>query len=131
MLRLLVQVLYVQYIYWIHVHVYQQIITLCNRVKRLVVSVCIIYNYVIKRNDCFAPQCSKNSGLLVCLCIYMPPNLSATPGESQIKRYSSVFYLHVYAPIILWPVPHGFMGSIYVHSYGRPILVCLSAQCIQ
>ena len=36
-------------------------------------------------------------GLLLCLCIYMSPNLSTTLGESQIKRYSSVFYL--YAPI--------------------------------
>ena len=73
----------------------------------------------------------KTSPNLVCccVCIYMWPNLSATPGELHIKCYSSVFYL--YAPI--WSAPHRFMGSIYAHSYSQPILVCLSAsaQCIQ
>ena len=37
----------------------------------------------------------------------MPLNLSASPVELQIKRYSSVFYL--YAPIIMVSL-HGFVG---------------------
>ena len=38
-------------------------------------------------------QKTKPNLVCWCVCIHMPPNLSATPGESQIKRYFSVFYL--------------------------------------
>ena len=38
--------------------------------------------------------------------VYMPPNLSATPGESRIKCYSLAFYL--YAPICSAPADHRF-----------------------
>ena len=56
-------------------------------------------------------------GLLVCLCIYMSPSLSATPGESQIKHYSSVFYLYA-------PIRSALAGSwILLMRTGQPILV--------
>ena len=57
----------------------------------------------------------KTFGLLVYLCICMPLNFAD----------HLVFYL--YAPI--QSAPRGFMGSIYAHSYGQPILVRFSAQC--
>ena len=69
----------------------------------------------------------------------MPPNLSATPGESQIKCYSLVFYL--YAPI--QSAPAGVTSPSYAHSYGQhmqyqcrvsvfsTLLVYFSARCIQ
>ena len=47
-----------------------------------------------------------SSGLLVCLCIYMPPNLFATPGKSQIKHYFLVFYFYTH-PYSQPPWVHG------------------------
>ena len=66
-----------------------------------------MYNYVIKSNGCFTLKYSKNFtkfGLLVCLSIYMLPNLSATPGESHIKRYIflSILFIHTRAVSPQW-----------------------------
>ena len=53
-------------------------------------------------------------------------NLSATPGELQIKHFLGILFIRTHTVS-----PYGFMGSIYAHSCGQPILVCFSAECIQ
>ena len=74
-----------------------------------------------QKKRCFTSQSSKNF-MLVCLCIYMSPNLSATPGELQIKRYSSVFYL--YAHMVSPPRVHGFYLCALIRSAHSSSLQC-------
>ena len=89
----------------------------------------IIWSKVTAVSHLCAQKTSPNLSLLVCLCIYMPPKLSATPGESQIKRYTSVFYL--YAPIR--SVPAGSWVSLFMrtHTGSQFWFALVHCACIQ
>ena len=68
--------------------------------------------------------------LLVCWCVFAftcHPTcllLLVSRRSNTISWYSIFIRTHTVSP-------RGFMGPIYAHSYGQPILVHFSAQCIR
>ena len=88
----------------------------------------------------------------VCMYIYMQSKVMVVAHLSPQKNLSAGVSLHLHVTQLVrysWWVadqtlfldilfihthtvsPHGFMGSIYAHSYSHPILVRFSTQCIQ
>ena len=109
----------------------QSIFTLCahaqqgQAIGRVRMYICM-YIYVCTKVTAvshLSPQ--KTSPNLVCWCVFAftcHPTcllLLVSCRSNAIPRYS--IYMHT------WSVPRGFMGSIYAHSYGQPILVRFSA----
>ena len=101
-----------------------------NRVKHLVVSVCIfVYKLCMWSKVTAVSHLSaqKTSPNLVCWCVFAFTCHPTCPLLLVIKHYSSVYYLYTRP----YGQPPRVNGSIYAHSYCQPILVRFSAQCIQ